>query len=703
MPEGNGDELTRALHKNPLTASIVVAIHSQFPNVVKKALSAGAIELIGKDDPQDLFLMRVAALRTMVEAQTYQRNIEQLLNENKSDDHPVKILLVDDSPTVRAVYGAHLRNGGFEVFEAGSIHEGEMAAHQKLPDMMLVDFILPDGHGDELVRKLLSQIDTSNIMMVMFSNKEDLEDAALGAGAIDIISKDDPDEIFMRRINSMRRYVVSQRKQRQLMLENQEEVKRLLVEAELARNLADEANSSKDNFLASMSHELRTPLTSIIGNSEYLLGQDEPTDLKAVLRDIESAGRAQLALVNDILDMSKISSGKFTIDEAPYNLKVLLTDVENMLSVRAKDTGNQLLVSQKREQQTYLKGDAQRISQILINLLSNAIKFTSNGKVMLTTWNDSSYLFLEVRDTGIGMPAETVERLFKPFEQADSSISKRFGGTGLGLFISHNLAELMGGEIQVTSCEGEGSTFTLRLPYIVTAKTITQEDREESASHSELNAKLSGSILVAEDTIELQLLERRILESMGLTVRVANNGLEAVELAQSETFDLILMDMQMPEMDGIEATRLLRQQGNTAPIVPLTANVMQKHRKIFEDLGCDDFLGKPIDKQELSVVLHKYLREPGLVQIDEVDDELMAIFFESASKNREKITNALSQQDWKQLKEIAHTVKGSAASFGYPELSNLAATVQTAFDDKDIKLAEKLSIDLGNEIAKLLP
>jgi CheY-like chemotaxis protein len=501
----------------------------------------------------------------------------------------------------------------------------------------------------------------------------------------------------------MRRYVVSQRKQRQLMLENQEEVKRLLVEAELARNLADEANSSKDNFLASMSHELRTPLTSIIGNSEYLLGQDEPTDLKAVLRDIESAGRAQLALVNDILDMSKISSGKFTIDEAPYNLKVLLTDVENMLSVRAKDTGNQLLVSQKREQQTYLKGDAQRISQILINLLSNAIKFTSNGKVMLTTWNDSSYLFLEVRDTGIGMPAETVERLFKPFEQADSSISKRFGGTGLGLFISHNLAELMGGEIQVTSCEGEGSTFTLRLPYIVTAKTITQEDREESASHSELNAKLSGSILVAEDTIELQLLERRILESMGLTVRVANNGLEAVELAQSETFDLILMDMQMPEMDGIEATRLLRQQGNTAPIVPLTANVMQKHRKIFEDLGCDDFLGKPIDKQELSVVLHKYLREPGLVQIDEVDDELMAIFFESASKNREKITNALSQQDWKQLKEIAHTVKGSAASFGYPELSNLAATVQTAFDDKDIKLAEKLSIDLGNEIAKLLP
>ena len=245
--------------------------------------------------------------------------------------------------------------------------------------------------------------------------------------------------------------------------------------------------------------------------------------------------------------------------------------------------------------------------------------------------------------------------------------------------------------------------LALRLPYIVTAKTITQEDREESASHSELNAKLSGSILVAEDTIELQLLERRILESMGLTVRVANNGLEAVELAQSETFDLILMDMQMPEMDGIEATRLLRQQGNTAPIVPLTANVMQKHRKIFEDLGCDDFLGKPIDKQELSVVLHKYLREPGLVQIDEVDDELMAIFFESASKNREKITNALSQQDWKQLKEIAHTVKGSAASFGYPELSNLAATVQTAFDDKDIKLAEKLSIDLGNEIAKLLP
>lgn len=228
MPGGNGDELTRALHNDPATASTVVAIHSQFPDVVKKALKAGAVELIGKEDPQDLFLMRVDALKTMVEAQTYQRNIERLLEESKLEERPVTILMVDDSPTVRAVYGNYLRNDGFQVLEASTLQQGREIAQAEQPDMMLVDFILPDGHGDELVRDLLGQISTANILMVMFSNKEDLEEVALGAGAVDIISKDDPLDIFMRRVQSMRRYVESQRQQQQLMLES----KRKLAEQE---------------------------------------------------------------------------------------------------------------------------------------------------------------------------------------------------------------------------------------------------------------------------------------------------------------------------------------------------------------------------------------------------------------------------------------------------------------------------------------
>ncbi len=617
MPGGNGDELTRALHENPVTASTVVAIHSQHHDVVKEALSAGAVELIGKEDPKDLFLMRVAALRTMVEAQTYQRNIEQLVTEKLSEDQPLKILLVDDSPTIRAVYGAYLRKGGFDVYEAGTIREGAAVAHQELPDMMLIDYMLPDGHGDQLVRTLLSQADTSNILMVIFSNKENLEDAALSAGAIDIISKDDPDEIFMRRIQSMRRYVLTQRKQRRLMREGGEEVERLLLEAETARREADKANQTKDDFLASMSHELRTPLTSIIGNCELLIQKGQcgssccpQHDANSIIRSIHAAGSNQLSLVNDILDMSKIASGKFTIENAPFDLQQLLDEIDLMLQIKARDQGIHLIFKVDSPLPYQLWGDSARIRQILINLLGNAIKFTEQGEVSLHCKVEGDHLQITVEDSGIGMPPEVVERLFQPFEQADSNTSKRFGGTGLGLYISQQLATLMEGEISVTSEEGVGSCFLLTLPYHPSEVPVGQKDpsAKQSVAVSEIPSNLRGTVLVAEDTPELQLLVRRMLESIGVEIEVAENGRVAVEKATRQPFDLILMDMQMPEMNGIEATEMLRGMGVETPVIALSANVMQKHRDFFMQAGADGFLAKPINRSKLHGVLAEYLQ-----------------------------------------------------------------------------------------------
>ncbi len=464
----------------------------------------------------------------------------------------------------------------------------------------------------------------------------------------------------------------------------------------------EKVHAAKDEFLASMSHELRTPLTSIIGNSQFLLEQNYPDEVRTIFKDIESAGNTQLALVNDILDMSKIESGKFTIEEAPYNLTAMLGEVERMLVVRAKDAGNRLVVTQQQEQQSYLIGDAQRIAQVLINFLSNAIKFTSKGEVRLTVWNDSSTLFFAVKDSGIGMSPETLARLFKPFEQADGSISKRFGGTGLGLFISYNLARLMGGTIQVESREGVGSTFTLKIPYMVTAQSIEQVD-QQAVSQGEASAKLSGSVLIAEDTPELQLLERRILESMGVAVTLANNGREAVELAQAASFDLILMDMQMPEMDGIEATRALRDLGDTTPIVPLTANVMQKHRELFVELGCDDFLGKPIDKQELSRVLRCYLvSETSVAAAPEISDELMQLFFNGLIKKKQNLMDGLTQLNWQLIQDTAHTIKGSAPSFGYPLLSESATELEQMIEQKEMELVTTVVMRLVAEIDQVL-
>jgi CheY-like chemotaxis protein len=226
--------------------------------------------------------------------------------------------------------------------------------------------------------------------------------------------------------------------------------------------------------------------------------------------------------------------------------------------------------------------------------------------VSLTTHTDGNHLFFTVKDSGIGMSPEILDRLFQRFEQADGSTSRRFGGSGLGLFISLNLAEMMGGTIDVSSQEEVGSIFELILPYRP-SELWEKREKKRSYNSSVLDQKLSGYVLVAEDTPELQLLERRILEGMGLTVTTANNGKEAIDLASSQSFDLILMDMQMPEIDGIEATKMLRSENNQTPIVALTANVMQKHRDAFYEAGCDGFIAKPIDKQELKRELKKHL------------------------------------------------------------------------------------------------
>ncbi|HIJ28516.1 MAG TPA: response regulator, partial [Gammaproteobacteria bacterium] len=323
------------------------------------------------------------------------------------------------------------------------------------------------------------------------------------------------------------------------------------------------------------------------------------------LAGVESAGRRQLALVNDILDMSKLESGKFSINEIPYDLMVLVTEVEHMLSAYAKDSGLDFVITQKSDEPYLLIGDGQRIGQILINLIGNAIKFTEKGKVKLTVWNNQNYLFFNVEDTGIGMAPDTIDKLFERFEQIDGAISRRFGGSGLGLFISENLANLMGGQIDVSSIEGKGSIFQLLLPY--RRSSIPVKPVDERPTNSVLNEKLSGHVLIAEDTPELQLLERRILEGMGLTVSLAVDGGEVMEMVKQHSFDLILMDMQMPVLDGIEATKIIRDCGDQTTVIALTANVMQKHRDAFTAAGCDDFLSKPIDKQELRRILKFYL------------------------------------------------------------------------------------------------
>ncbi len=367
------------------------------------------------------------------------------------------------------------------------------------------------------------------------------------------------------------------------------------------------ALEAKDDFLASMSHELRTPLTTVIGNSEYLLDEEDTISEQEhhnTLKTIKSAAIRQLSLVNDILDVSKIASGKFSIEKKAFNLSLMLHELHSLLRSNAKDQNATLTLNQHYQTNYLLLGDQQRISQILINLVGNAIKFSNGGTVSLDVKADRSRLLFVVNDNGVGISEDALPRLFNRFEQADNSTSRRFGGSGLGLYISKNLAELMGGDITVESWEGEGSTFTLELPLEVTDQLVrSATDADHSPQHPQ---RFSGHVVLAEDTPPLQLLIKRMLEQLGVSVQIAANGQEVVNLLNSQP-DLIFMDMQMPEMDGIEATRLIREMGLTIPVVALTANVMQIHKERFIDAGCNDFLGKPVRLNDLREVMANYL------------------------------------------------------------------------------------------------
>ncbi len=445
------------------------------------------------------------------------------------------------------------------------------------------------------------------------------------------------------------------------------------------------ANRAKDQFLAMMSHELRTPLTSIIGYAE-ILGKsiaDQLSEKQAtMLHSIAVSGRTQLTLINDILDLSKIEAGKFEIVDEEYVLTALLDELDDIFSLRAREAGVAFLIKQEVQLEHQLVGDSVRIGQILMNLLSNAVKFTEQGQISLSVVleQESQRICFKVEDSGFGMSPEVLDRLFKPFEQADNSITRKFGGTGLGLNISWNLVEMMGGEISVESEVGVGSCFTVKLPFRPSEKRVP--DRVEHGSLS-AQVQFQGRVLLVEDTPELQVLVEELLSTQGVEVVLASDGQEGVERALSEGFDLVLMDKHMPAMDGIEATQTLRLAGFNKPIYALTADMMKGQQEELIEAGCDGVLGKPIDETLLRKMLRNHLEQveqstaPAVEEssIDPVIARLKPLFLERLGELSAEISQALEVEDEKQLAELVHIVKGAAGSYGYGRLGDAAAEI----------------------------
>ena len=391
--------------------------------------------------------------------------------------------------------------------------------------------------------------------------------------------------------------------------------------AEQAKRSAREAvvaDQAKSEFLANMSHEIRTPMNAIIGFSDLLEEDENLTEQQCkFVNTIRDSSQNLLQLINDILDFSKIEAGKLDTEIVESSMGELLGSMEAMMGSTARQKGLDFAIVQDSDLPANIRTDPVRVRQCLINLVSNAIKFTQSGhvylKVCVEMLNNNSFIRFDIEDTGIGITEDKQKLIFEAFAQADGSTTRQFGGTGLGLAITKQLSELLGGELRVQSKGNEGSVFSLLLPAGVDVDSVPLLEKEDISpktkeKHRTTNSKLfSGEVLVAEDSKTNQMLIKLLLKKLGLTVSVVENGQKAVEAVLQKEYDLVFMDMQMPVMNGFDATISLREQGITIPIIALTANAMKGDDQKCFDAGCNDYLTKPISRDILLDIIQKYL------------------------------------------------------------------------------------------------
>ena len=686
LPDGEGNELIDEMDKETKSKVIVLSgdnDHQRRSHIFE----SGILDYFSKSNPTHKIIDDVKKLLCTVKINS-----------------KINILLVDDSSFMRKLLTSILSPKRFNLIEAINGQEGLDILDDIDVHLIILDYEMPIMDGIQFIEKVKQNINFLDLPIIMLSGNDDknIIASALKNGASDFLKKPfATEELLLKCDLHVKNYLNIQ-----IIKQKDKELIKSLEKTKAAEQ-------HKSIFLANMSHEIRTPLNAIMGFVD-LLAEDENDDIKKnYLSTIQQSGYLLLNLINDVLDFSKIDNNKLDINKEVFVLKELVDLLVSLYTPMIEKNGLVLNVDIAKDITKYINSDFLRIKQILTNLLSNAIKFTSKGgKITFAIESDKEKqtIIFKVIDTGIGIAKENHQKVFELFSQAETTTTKKFGGTGLGLSISSKLVSLLDGNIGVKSELSKGSCFYFDIPIgDVSDDNIIHHEATKNEKIEKITTTYNQHVLLVEDNITNQKFMKIILLKHKLSFDIASDGFEAIELYKKNKYDMILMDENMPNMCGIEATSQIRTiEKNTkrvyTPIVALTANAILGDESRFKDAGMDEYLSKPLDREKLAEIFVKYFDRESLFDMVDQTNEKHSFdkdFLMKVSQPIELIESAIKENDFNHIIKYINIIKIISMKYNYQDIFTLCLNIESSAKDSDIQSCRNFLLVLKGQFNEI--